>query len=91
MITFSSQIGTKTKSGTLVPFGWTHSAVLFRDAIADFEHDRAQMEGRVFGRRKEIVRQPYEPRLIRRFDQAAPKPRDKALLPHPQSLAGRLR
>lgn len=91
MISFSSQIGTKTKSGTLVPFGWTHNAILFRDAIADFEHDRAEMEGRVFGRREALVRQAYQPRTIRRFDRAAPEQRDKGLLPHPQSLPGRKR
>lgn len=91
MISFSSQIGTKNKRGTLVPFGWTRNTILFRDSIADFEHDRAQMEGRVFGRRENLVREPYQPHTVRRFDRAAPEPRDVALLPHPKSLAGRTR
>ena len=91
MISFSSQIGTKTRSDQLVPFGRMHNAILFRDAIADFEQDRAQMEGRAFGRRQTLIQQPYQPRTVRRFDRAAPAPRDKTLLPHPHSLAARKR
>ena len=91
MISFSSQIGTKTESDKLVPFGWTHNAILFRDAIADFEHDRARMEGRAFGRRENLVREAYQPRTVRRFDRAEPQPRDATLLPHPHSLAARKR
>jgi hypothetical protein len=52
MKSFSSQIGTKNAPGELKPFGWTHEApVLPSDSIADFEHDRARMEHRSFGRR----------------------------------------
>jgi hypothetical protein len=70
MKSFSSQIGTKNAPGELKPFGWTHDApVMPTDSIADFEHDRAVMEHRSFGRRdasKPLERKPRESRIARK-------------------------
>ena len=67
MKSFSSQIGTKNAPGELKPFGWTSEIrPMLRDAIADFEHDRARMEHRSFGRRDILQPIAKRPSILRK-------------------------
>ena len=72
MKSFSSQIGAKNAPGELKPYGWTRDTIHFRDSIADFEHDRAQMELRSFGRRDPAQPLAQKPRTSRIARKVAP-------------------
>jgi hypothetical protein len=94
MICFSSQIGTKTAPGTLVPFGWTRADRHFRDDIAYFERCRAEIENRPFGRRRtppakqSVLRRKT---LADRLNHFPPEPAQKTFLRHPRFLFTRSR
>ena len=98
MISFSSQIGTKSAQNELVPFGWTRSEKRLLDSIADFERDRAAMEAQSFGRRREIPARaktglPAKPVCLKAPAEVFPSRIAAAtlLLPHPSSIKRRER